>query len=338
MKTKAICSFFVLFAIVSGIATTAPDAFADHAEVTIVPDTGSGSGNDDCIDVKYGCYIPGITTVDVGGKVIFSNTDSAAHTFTAGNPRDGPTKVFGMDLLPSGNSFEWTPDTIGEYPYFCMIHPWMDGIIMVEESMEEKVTEEEKIMQEKVTEEEKIMQEKAMEEKIMQEKAMEEKIMQEKAMEEKIMQEKAMEEKIMQEKAMEEKQMVEKVTEEGGGCLIATATYGSELAPQVQQLRELRDNTILQTESGTTFMTGFNQFYYSFSPVVADLERQSPIFKEIVKLTLTPMLSSLSLLNYVDIDSEQEMLGYGISLIILNAGMYVGIPLLGILKLYQIRK
>ena len=126
--------------------------------------------------------------------------------------------------------------------------------------------------------------------------------------------------------------------DENGGCLIATATYGSELAPQVQQLRELRDNTILQTESGTIFMVGFNQFYYSFSPVIADLERQSPIFKEIVKLTLTPMLSSLSLLNYADIDSEQEMLGYGISLIILNAGMYVGIPLLGILKLYQIRK
>ena len=127
-------------------------------------------------------------------------------------------------------------------------------------------------------------------------------------------------------------------SDENGGCLIATATYGSELAPQVQQLRELRDNTILQTESGVSFMTGFNQFYYSFSPGIADLERQSPIFKEAVKLTLIPMLSSLSLLNYVDIDSEQEMLGYGISLIILNAGMYVGIPLIGILKLYQIRK
>jgi len=125
---------------------------------------------------------------------------------------------------------------------------------------------------------------------------------------------------------------------ENGGCLIATATFGSELAPQVQQLRELRDNTILSTESGTAFMTGFNQFYYSFSPMVADLERENPVFKEVVKLTLTPMLSSLSLLNYVDIDSEQEMLGYGISLIILNIGMYAGIPAFGILKLYQFKK
>ncbi|MFQ5476678.1 MAG: CFI-box-CTERM domain-containing protein [Nitrosopumilus sp.] len=126
--------------------------------------------------------------------------------------------------------------------------------------------------------------------------------------------------------------------EEGGGCLIATATFGSELAPQVQQLRELRDNTILSTESGTSFMTGFNQFYYSFSPAVADLERESPIFKEAMKLTLTPMLSSLSLLNHVNIDSEEEMLGYGISLIVLNIGMYVGIPAFGILKLYQFKR
>ena len=53
----------------------------------------------------------------------------------------------------------------------------------------------------------------------------------------------------------------------GGGCLIATATYGSELAPQVQQLRELRDNQLLNTESGTAFMGTFNDIYYSFSPI-----------------------------------------------------------------------
>ena len=85
-------------------------------------------------------------------------------------------------------------------------------------------------------------------------------------------------------------------------------------------------------------MTGFNQFYYSFSPTIADFERENPIFKEMVKITLTPMLASLSLLNHVDIDSEQEMLGYGISIVLLNVGMYVGIPLFGILKLYQFRK
>lgn len=126
--------------------------------------------------------------------------------------------------------------------------------------------------------------------------------------------------------------------EEGGGCLIATATFGSEFSPQVQQLRELRDNTILKTSSGVAFMTGFNQFYYSFSPTVADFEREHPMFKEGMKVALTPMLSSLSLLNHVDIDSEQEMLGYGISIVLLNIGMYVGIPIVGILKLYQFRR
>ena len=112
----------------------------------------------------------------------------------------------------------------------------------------------------------------------------------------------------------------------GGGCLIATAAFGSELVPQVQQLRELRDNTVLQTESGTLFMTGFNHFYYSFSPTIADYERENPTFKEAVKLMLTPLLTSLTLLQYADIDSESEMLGYGISVILLNIGMYFVAP------------
>jgi len=111
-----------------------------------------------------------------------------------------------------------------------------------------------------------------------------------------------------------------------GGCLIATATYGSELAPQVQQLRELRDNHLLQTEAGTSFMNSFNDFYYSFSPIIADYERENPVFREAVKIAITPMISSLSILNYVDMDSESSVFGYGISLIVLNLGMYVGIP------------
>jgi len=111
-----------------------------------------------------------------------------------------------------------------------------------------------------------------------------------------------------------------------GGCLIATATYGSELSPQVQQLRELRDNALLQTNSGSAFMSGFNEFYYSFSPTIADWERQNPAFKEAVKITITPLITSLSLLNYADIDSEAEVLGYGISLILLNIGMYIVAP------------
>jgi len=122
-------------------------------------------------------------------------------------------------------------------------------------------------------------------------------------------------------------------SQEGGGCLIATATFGSELAPQVQQLRELRDETVLQTESGTAFMKQFNQFYYSFSPIIADFERENPVFKEAVKVTITPLLASLSILNHVDIDSEQEMLGYGIGIILMNIGMYFVAPAIVIHRL-----
>jgi len=119
----------------------------------------------------------------------------------------------------------------------------------------------------------------------------------------------------------------------GGGCLIATAAFGSEMAPQVQFLREIRDGTVLQTQSGSTFMTGFNQFYYSFSPAVADYERENPAFKETVKIAITPMLTSLAILNYVDIDSEEEMLGYGIGIILLNIGMYFIAPAVIIFKI-----
>jgi peptidyl-prolyl cis-trans isomerase B (cyclophilin B) len=81
----------------------------------------------------------------------------------------------------------------------------------------------------------------------------------------------------------------------------------------------------------------FNDVYYSFSPIIADYERENPVFKEMVKIVITPMISSLSILNYVDMDSEAEVLGYGISLILLNVGMYLGIPaivIIGIRKRY----
>ena len=125
---------------------------------------------------------------------------------------------------------------------------------------------------------------------------------------------------------------------DNGGCLIATATYGSELSPQVQQLRELRDNVVLNTESGKSFMSGFNLFYYSFSPVIADFERENSVFKETVKIVITPLITSLSLLSYIDIDSETEMLEYGISLILLNIGMYFGLPAVIITKWYKHRR
>ena len=118
---------------------------------------------------------------------------------------------------------------------------------------------------------------------------------------------------------------------EGGGCLIATATYGSELAPQVQMLREIRDNQLMNTESGSAFMTTFNEAYYSFSPYIADMQRENPMFKEILKAGLTPMLSTLTIMESAE--TESEVLGLGLSVIVLNLGMYIGLPVIGMIAI-----
>lgn len=116
----------------------------------------------------------------------------------------------------------------------------------------------------------------------------------------------------------------------GGGCLIATAAYGSEMSAQVQLLREIRDDTVLQTRSGSAFMDGFNPFYYSFSPTVADWQRQSPAFNGAVKAAIAPLLGSLAILGHADIDSESEMVGYGTGVILISAGTYLS-PVIGFL-------
>src|SRR3989338_9001748 len=130
---KTISSLFVLFAIVAGLVATTPAAFADHSEVTVIPAPGSGAPG--CEETAEGCFIPKEATVDVGGKVIFSNTDTAAHTFTSGAATDEtPGEVFNSSLVMAGSSYEWTPTTAGEVPYFCMVHPWMIGSIVVQEA------------------------------------------------------------------------------------------------------------------------------------------------------------------------------------------------------------
>jgi len=114
--------------------------------------------------------------------------------------------------------------------------------------------------------------------------------------------------------------------EKGGGCLIATAAYGSELAPQVQFLREIRDNTVMSTSSGAAFMTGFNTLYYSFSPTVADMERENPMFQQAVKAFITPMVSTLSIMTLAEDGNESQVFGLGASIIALNLGMYIAAP------------
>ena len=483
MKTIAISSIFVLFALAVGMVT-APAAFADHSEVTITPVEGSGAPG---CEEAAGCYEPMTATVDVGGVVIFSNTDTAAHTWTSGNPTDGPDGIFDTSLLMVDSSYEWSPDTVGEYGYFCMVHPWMVGTIIVqevgaaEETHEEEHMEKETHMEE--THEEEMTMMKMMigdvdvtmsppiagsadapitivefgdyqcpkcEQWFTNEKSTitEDYIDTGKAKlyfvdfpflgqdsddaanasycaddqgqfwefhsalysnqggindgwasinelkhlasdlgldtaefnecvdsnkhKDKVdynrqvgasngvegtpvfiiigsngdtqringpqssdifagvidtMLGEPVEEAMAQ---TEESEMMEETvtisTEEGGGCLIATAAYGTELAPQVQFLREIRDNTVMSTASGASFMTGFNQLYYSFSPTIADMERENPMFQEAVRAFITPMITTLSIMTLADTGSEVEVLGYGISVIALNLAMYIATP------------
>ena len=127
-------------------------------------------------------------------------------------------------------------------------------------------------------------------------------------------------------------------SDNGGGCLIATAAFGSELSGPVQHLRELRDNSLLKTNSGTAFMSFFNTFYYSFSPQIADYQRENHFFKEIVKIMITPMISSLMLLDHVDMNSENDVLTYGSGIIFLNLMMYFAVPVLSVQQLYKFKK
>nr|AIF11218.1 hypothetical protein [uncultured marine thaumarchaeote KM3_51_A05] len=144
MKTKAISSIFVLFAIAAGMASMAPAAYADHAEVSIGAVEESGFSQS-CVEA--GCYTPMIATVDVGGVVTMTNTDpTGVHTFTSGTVNGftpSPDGAFDTGVLMSGDAFEWSPTEAGTYPYYCMLHTWMIGEIIVQEvAAEEEVPEE----------------------------------------------------------------------------------------------------------------------------------------------------------------------------------------------------
>ena len=126
MKTKTIGSLFVLFAIAS-MAAVAPSAYADHAKVVV--ENAAGSSTPGC---EPDCFIPATATIDAGGEVVFTNNDTAAHTSTAGTPTDGPSGVWDSSLVMVGMSYSVILEEPGEYPYFCMVHPWMTGLVIVE--------------------------------------------------------------------------------------------------------------------------------------------------------------------------------------------------------------
>ena len=118
-----------------------------------------------------------------------------------------------------------------------------------------------------------------------------------------------------------------------GGCLVATAAYGTELAPQVQMLRELRDGTLLRTPSGSSFMAAFNQVYYSFSPAVADLQRENPAFRELTKAAIAPAVHILGVMSHAD--SEESVILLGIVSLGAMAGVYVAGPSLAAYAVYR---
>ena len=150
MKTKAICSFFVLFAIVAVMVSSTPAAFADHPEVTIET-ADNDLASPGCFETEVGCYTLNPTKVEVGGVVIMTNTDEAVmHTYTSGTVEGFvPTadEKFDSGFLQFGDSFEYTADTVGEFPYYCILHVWMQGVLIVEEEhMEEKHMEDVELM------------------------------------------------------------------------------------------------------------------------------------------------------------------------------------------------
>jgi len=128
MKMSTLSSLFVLLSVVSLIAI-APSAFAAHHEVTIT--NAPGSSTPGCEETDS-CFVPSTATVEVGAVVTWDNTDTAAHTATAGSATDGPSGVFDSSLIMAGGSYSYTADTAGTFDYLCMVNPWMSGTLNVE--------------------------------------------------------------------------------------------------------------------------------------------------------------------------------------------------------------
>ena len=107
----------------------APQAFADHHMQTVT--NAPGSSVPGCEETADGCFIPNPVTIPVGGTVTWENNDTAAHTSTAGSATEGPSGVFDSSLIMAGSSFSYTFDSAGTFDYFCMVHPWMAGSVIV---------------------------------------------------------------------------------------------------------------------------------------------------------------------------------------------------------------
>lgn len=135
MKSKSIGSLFVVLTLVAGMTAITPSAFADHAKVDV--SVLAGTSTSGCEETNA-CWDPAEAIIDVGGEVTWTNDDTAAHTVTSGNPSDGPDGVFDSSLFGPGKTFSHKFEEAGTLNYFCMVHPWMLGVVTVQgEEMEE---------------------------------------------------------------------------------------------------------------------------------------------------------------------------------------------------------
>ena len=129
---KKLYTLFGLLAIFSLIAV-APSAFAEHGEggMAATVTNAPGSSTPGCEETDS-CFMPSTVVIALGGTVTWENTDNAAHTATSGSPSDGPDGVWDSSLMMVNGSYSVTLDEAGTYPYFCMVHPWMQGTVVVE--------------------------------------------------------------------------------------------------------------------------------------------------------------------------------------------------------------
>ncbi|MCH8832738.1 MAG: PEFG-CTERM sorting domain-containing protein [Thaumarchaeota archaeon] len=115
------------------LSTIAPSAFA--AEVIV--ENAPGASVPGCEETNE-CFLPYEVSINVGDTVTWVNDDTAAHTATGGSASDGPSGVFDSSLVLAGSSFSFTFNEAGTYEYFCMVHPWMAGVVIVGEAMAEE--------------------------------------------------------------------------------------------------------------------------------------------------------------------------------------------------------
>ena len=126
MNTKNILILSIIFTFAIGLYA-APSAFAEHS-MNVTVENAMGSSTPGC---EPDCFLPSTVTIGVGGMVTFANNDSAAHTSTSGTPADGPSGVWDSSLVMMGAAYTTPALDVGEYPYYCAVHPWMEGLVIV---------------------------------------------------------------------------------------------------------------------------------------------------------------------------------------------------------------